>query len=118
MSCIQFFVCGIVSGIGMILFEEPRLGHIFAAWMPVLYAGVMSCGVGYTLQIVGQKGMNPTVASLILSLELSLIHICHSASSLFFASLSTIFLTISTYTFLIGSCLGIVIGMQPCFLKV
>ena len=68
MSCIQFFVCGIVSGIGMILFEEPRLGHIFAAWMPVLYAGVMSCGVAY----VGQKGMNPTVASLILSLESSI----------------------------------------------
>ena len=56
----------------MILFEEPRLGQIFAAWMPVLYAGVMSCGVGYTLQIVGQKGMNPTVASLILSLESSI----------------------------------------------
>ena len=37
--------------------------------MPVLYAGVLSCGVAYTLQIVGQKGMNPTVASLILSLE-------------------------------------------------
>ena len=72
MSCIQFFVCGIVSGIGMILFEEPRLSQIFAAWMPVLYAGVMSCGVGYTLQIVGQKGMNPTVASLILSLESSI----------------------------------------------
>ena len=42
---------------------------ILAAWKPVLYAGVMSCGVAYTLQIVGQKGMNPTVASLIMSLE-------------------------------------------------
>ena len=37
--------------------------------MPILYAGVMSCGVGYTLQVIGQKNMNPTVASLILSLE-------------------------------------------------
>ena len=35
----------------------------------LLYAGVLSCGVGYTLQIVGQKGLNPTVAALIMSLE-------------------------------------------------
>ena len=42
---------------------------ILLAWKPILYAGVMSCGVAYTLQIVGQKHMNPTVASLILSLE-------------------------------------------------
>lgn len=69
MSCIQFFVCGIVSGIGMLLFEEPSFAQLLAAWKPVLYAGVLSSGAGYTLQIVGQKGMNPTVASLILSLE-------------------------------------------------
>ena len=37
--------------------------------MPILYAGALSSGVAYTLQIIGQKGMNPTVASLILSLE-------------------------------------------------
>ena len=53
----------------MFLFEKPDLGSILAAWQPVLYAGILSCGVAYTLQIVGQKGMNPTVASLILSLE-------------------------------------------------
>lgn len=69
MSCIQFFVCGILSGIGMFLTEEPQISEILTAWQPVLYAGIMSCGVAYTLQIVGQKGMNPTVASLILSLE-------------------------------------------------
>lgn len=69
MSCIQFFVCGILSGIGMLLTEEPRIADILMAWQPILYAGVMSCGVAYTLQIVGQKGMNPTVASLIMSLE-------------------------------------------------
>ena len=40
-----------------------------AAWAPILYAGVLSCGVGYTLQVIGQKGLDPTVASLILSLE-------------------------------------------------
>lgn len=69
MSCIQFFVSGLISGVGMVLFETPQLSQILTAWMPILYAGVMSCGVAYTLQIVGQKGMNPTVASLILSLE-------------------------------------------------
>lgn len=69
MSCIQFFVCGILSGIPMLLFENPRISDILAAWQPILYAGVLSCGVAYTLQIVGQKGINPTVASLILSLE-------------------------------------------------
>ena len=69
MSCIQFFVCGLVSGVLMLLFEEPTFTGLLAAWKPVLYAGVLSSGVGYTLQIVGQKGLNPTVASLIMSLE-------------------------------------------------
>lgn len=69
MSCIQFFVCGILSGIAMLIFEKPDLGAILQAWMPILYAGVMSCGVAYTLQIIGQKDMDPTIASLILSLE-------------------------------------------------
>ena len=69
MSCIQFFVCALLSAVCMWLFEEPDMGAILQAWVPVLYAGVLSCGVAYTLQIVGQRGMNPTVASLILSLE-------------------------------------------------
>ena len=68
MSCIQFFVCGIICLVAMFIFEEPDFAQILAAWKPILYAGVLSCGVAYTLQIVGQKGMNPTVASLILSL--------------------------------------------------
>lgn len=69
MSCIQFFTCGILSMVCMFLFEQPQIGAILQAWMPIVYAGVLSCGVAYTLQIVGQKGMNPTVASLILSTE-------------------------------------------------
>lgn len=69
MSCIQFFVCGILCFVPMMLFEHPEISVILLAWKPILYAGVMSCGVAYTLQIVGQKNMNPTVASLILSLE-------------------------------------------------
>lgn len=69
MSCIQFFVAGICSAIPALFTEKIVFANILAAWGPVLYAGVMSCGVAYTLQIVGQKNMNPTVASLILSLE-------------------------------------------------
>ena len=69
MSCIQFLVCGILSGIPALIFEKPEMSAILTAWQPILYAGVMSCGVAYTLQIIGQKNMNPTVASLILSLE-------------------------------------------------
>lgn len=72
MSCIQFFVSGALSGAAMLAYERPDVSQILAAWVPLLYAGVMSCGVAYTLQIVGQKGMNPTVASLILSLESSI----------------------------------------------
>lgn len=69
LSCIQFFVAGILSSILMFLFEEPHMGKILSAWAPILYAGVLSCGVAYTFQIMGQRGTDPTVASLILSLE-------------------------------------------------
>ena len=69
MSCIQFLVCGLLSGVCMLLTEHPEMRLILQAWQPILYAGIFSCGVGYTLQIVGQKGTDPTVASLILTLE-------------------------------------------------
>ena len=69
MSCIQFFVCGILCMIPTILFEHPEIYSILQAWKPIAYAGIMSCGVGYTLQIVAQKNTDPTVASLLLSLE-------------------------------------------------
>ncbi len=69
MSCIQFFVCGILSAIPMFFFEHVGWSGLKGAAVPILYAGVMSCGVAYTLQIVGQKNMNPTIASMILSLE-------------------------------------------------
>lgn len=69
MSCIQFLVCGILSLPFMFTIETPKAAAMTAAWMPLLYAGVLSCGVAYTLQILGQKNVNPAVASLILSLE-------------------------------------------------
>lgn len=69
MACIQFFVCGIISFVPMFALETPKIGNLLAGWLPLLYAGVFSCGVGYTLQIIAQKNMNPAIASLILSLE-------------------------------------------------
>lgn len=69
LACIQFLVCGVLCSVIALVVEAPTLSGILAAWLPITYAGVMSCGVAYTLQIIGQKGMNPTVASLILSLE-------------------------------------------------
>ncbi len=69
LSCIQFFVSGLLSGIGMALFEKPCIADIFSAGLPILYAGVLSCGVAYTLQIVGQQYCEETVASLIMCME-------------------------------------------------
>ena len=69
LSCIQFLVCGVICTTVALIVEKPELGQILSAWLPIAYAGILSCGVAYTLQIIGQKGMNPTVASLILSLE-------------------------------------------------
>ena len=69
MSCIQFFVCGVVSLIPMFLVETPTVNGILMSMGPLLYAGVLSSGVAYTLQIIGQKNVNPAIASLILSLE-------------------------------------------------
>ena len=69
LSCIQFWFGGIVCMGIAILNESPNVTAIIQAAVPILYAGVLSCGVAYTLQIIGQKHMKPAVASLILSLE-------------------------------------------------
>lgn len=79
MSCIQFLVAGVLSAFPMFFSE---MGHSAAgivawlsqlqswdAWVAILYAGVMSSGVAYTLQIIAQNGLNPTLASMIMSLE-------------------------------------------------
>ena len=69
LSCIQFWFSGIVC-MGIALCQEsPEVASILQAMVPILYAGIMSCGVAYTLQILGQKNMKPAVASLILSSE-------------------------------------------------
>ena len=69
MSCIQFFVCAFISGILMLAFETPNIASILNSWFSIVYAGVVVCGVAYTSQIMGQKGTDPTTASLVLSLE-------------------------------------------------
>ena len=69
MACIQFFTAGTLLGICMLLFETPELSGIRDAGIPLLYAGVMSCGVAYTLQILGQRETPPTLATLLMSLE-------------------------------------------------
>lgn len=69
LACTQFLVCGVLNCIVMFLFEEPKIEQIMACSTAILYSGVMSCGVAYTLQIVGQKYTDPTSASMLMSLE-------------------------------------------------
>lgn len=69
MSCIQFFTVFVISGIVALIFEKPDMKTLGMAWLPICYAGIMSSGVGYTLQIVAQRYTDPTVASLLMSLE-------------------------------------------------
>ncbi len=69
LSCIQFFVAGFLAMICMFAFEHPQLSQILAAWPLILYAGGLSCGVAYTLQIIAQKNVQPTIASLLMSME-------------------------------------------------
>lgn len=69
LSCIQFFTAGILGLLPMLLLEQPTVSALLSGWLPILYTGVMSCGVAYTLQIIAQKDVNETVASVLMSLE-------------------------------------------------
>ena len=69
LSCAQFFFMAVFSAIGMLLFEDPAAQDFSACLLPMLYIAVFSSCVGYTLQIVAQKGGNPTLVSLLLSTE-------------------------------------------------
>ena len=69
LSALQFLVSSILGTIFMFIFESPSIGGIINDIVPILYAGLLSSGVAYTLQIVAQKNTNPTVASVIMSLE-------------------------------------------------
>lgn len=69
LACAEFFVCGVLSLIGMLLFESPDISSVLSCAVPLLYAGVMSCGVAFTLQMIGQKYAAPAIASIMMSLE-------------------------------------------------
>ena len=69
LACAEFLVAGIANGILMLLFESPSKESIFSAAIPLLYTGVLSSGIAYTLQIIAQKDAQPSVAALIMSLE-------------------------------------------------
>lgn len=81
LACLQFFICGIINLVWMCFDEIPTGKAVLEAWLAIGYSGVMSCGVAYTLQIVGQKYTDPTSASILMSLESV------------FATLSTVILT-------------------------
>lgn len=65
----QFFFASMVGLIGMLMFENLTVDGLLGGLPSILYAGVMSSAVGYTLQVIGQKNTDPTVASLLMSLE-------------------------------------------------
>lgn len=69
LSCLQFLICGILSGIVCLITETVSIGNLMGAIWPILYAGIMSSGVAYTLQLIGQKYTEPAVASIVMSLE-------------------------------------------------
>lgn len=69
LSCLQFLFAGIISTICMFIFEDVDFAAILSCALPLLYVGIFSCGVGYTLQILAQKDSNPTVVTILLSLE-------------------------------------------------
>lgn len=69
LSCIQFLTAGVIAGILAFIFEKPDIQDFINGFAPLAYAGILSCGVAYTLQVLGQKDTDPAIASLILSLE-------------------------------------------------
>ena len=70
LSCLQFFVCGVLSIVFMFIFEKPSFGAILSQYKELLFLGVFSSGIAYTLQIIGQQySSNPTVSSIVMSME-------------------------------------------------
>lgn len=69
LNLIQASVCAVLSAVVMFAVETPTLTSIGACWLPICYTGILSMGISYSLQIIGQKNLNPSVASLIMSME-------------------------------------------------
>lgn len=76
LNCVQSLVVAVLSVPFVVFAESIDIGNILACWLPLVYAGVLSMGVAYTLQIVGQKHLEPTTASLIMSLESVIAALC------------------------------------------
>lgn len=85
LSLIQFAVVTVMSVIAMFLFEKPDFNEILSSWFSIVYAGVFSSGIAYTLQIFGQRYTSPTIASMLMSLESTFAVI----SSILFSFIST-----------------------------
>ena len=69
LTCLQFFTEAVLATVCMFVFEAPTLQALQGAFWSIVYAGVMSSGIAYTLQVITQKHLDPTLASLIMSLE-------------------------------------------------
>ncbi len=69
LSCVQFVISSFIAAIPMFFIENPQVSVIMDAGIPLLYAGILSSGVAYTLQILGQKYAEPSTATLLMSLE-------------------------------------------------
>lgn len=69
LSCGEFFFEALLATAGMLIFEKPSFASMIPAFGAILYAGVMSNGIAYTLQIIGQRDFDPTIASLCMCME-------------------------------------------------
>lgn len=68
-SCVQFLTCSVLNGVFAVFFEDFSSYGIYANWLPILYTGIFSTGLGYTFQILGQRDANPNFASIVLASE-------------------------------------------------
>ena len=64
-----FLTAAILTAVGMLVFEKPETAPILAHALPILYVAIFSCGVAYLLQIIAQRDGDPTVVSILFSLE-------------------------------------------------
>ena len=69
LNCVQSLFCALFSGLVVLLTEEVQLDSVLQCWLPLSYAGILSMGVAYSLQIFGQQLLEPTQASILMSLE-------------------------------------------------
>ncbi len=106
LSCGQFFVTGFLNLILAFTFEEPSVSGLQGALWPILYTGIMSTSIAYTLQAVGQKYLPPTEASMILSMEM----VFGGLSGIFFLDES---FTIRQYIGIIAMTLGVFLSQVP-----